>query len=776
MGKVLKVVGTVLAVAGFVAATIATFGGSAALAGVLGVTTTTLSTITTAVTIGGAVAGALGAALTKGPKLEDIGANARGQAFVDPNALGGYAFGETAVPAAIIFEENYGDESELVANVAAHCWHEIDSYQSLHVDGELVSFSGDAATGDYAGVLTWKRKTGASGQTAISLPSTVWPSDAEGAGVAHSAFVWNFKDQDILTGGVPTRLTIRVRGALLYDPRLDTTAGGSGSHRYDDPSTWEYNDGNAALVLLRYVIGERAANGDIIWGVGEPQTDVDLASFIAAANVCDETRDGVPRYRLGGYFPTTNNHEAFFDQWEASTGGKVAIIGGKRFCWVPHDDLTSMDTITDADILRDGGVSHQAGPDPRQLINTVRGRYISAADLFQGAPYPEVEESALVSDDGGRRIQTIDYGWVQDIETCERLARYAIKRSRYGRLWTLAMGWKGVLYDPFTVVTLNISETDYEDQLARIIDKTVSIDGVSIVTFQEEDASIYDDTPALGTPPAKSTIPNRVDRIGTYTPRLFDGTSIDEIISSGRDKTLADGVMAEQSGGETGRTLAIGAADGFVRDGDSVSFSQDWDAPPIVRFGAGGLSHSSGLSEPQQQVYRALNLTKSGFTASLKLKSTGSGGTTSYDDGPGSLVGGTPGWQIEKSSDDEDTNDNYEFEFSVNANDGEIVEGEPVVGMVSVGFYTRTLSGGAWVKRDQKQYNVSGTYIHSITVDGLDSDSAFGIHRESGALPANDVTAFIEVRYEKTTINEVTATPAGASSVPYWLIGNAEGV
>ncbi len=37
-------------------------------------------------------------------------------------------------------------------------------------------------------------------------------------------------------------------GRKLYDPRLDSTAGGSGSHRLATPSTWEYSD-NPALAL-----------------------------------------------------------------------------------------------------------------------------------------------------------------------------------------------------------------------------------------------------------------------------------------------------------------------------------------------------------------------------------------------------------------------------------------------------------------------------------------------------------------------------------------------
>ena len=528
MGKVLKTIGKVVTFVGLAVATIATAGGAAIIAGAIGVAAGTLST---ALTIGGAVLSTIGGALSKGPRLEDSGAEARGTAFFDANAVGAFVFGETAVPSALVFEQNHGADKELISNVVAHAWHLIESFEGIYVEGEAVSFSGGpgaggAATGAFAGILTWHQRRGFTNSSAISLAGTVWPSTAQGHGIAHSALVWNFKDQDKLSGGVPSRVLVKVKGALCYDPRLDTSIGGSGAHRYDDPGTWSYSD-NAALVALRYIIGERGPGGKLIWGVGDAQGDVDLASFIAAANVADELRDGVARYKLGGFFPTTNDHEAFFTQWEASTGGRIARVGGKRFCWLPHDDLTPAATITESDFVADSGASLRAAGELSSIVNSARGRYIDPSTLFQGAAYPEVEESSLIADDGGPRILSIDFGWVQVQSIAERIARYAIRRSRFGRIWRVAVGWQGALYPPFTVLTLNCRETNFDDQLVRVIDKSMSVTGVTILTLQEEDASIYDDTLPLGLTPPPLSPAERVDRLGTLTPRYIDGTRVD---------------------------------------------------------------------------------------------------------------------------------------------------------------------------------------------------------------------------------------------------------
>src|SRR5690606_30741238 len=102
--------------------------------------------------------------------IDRTGANSRGQIFVDPNAMGVYCFGRTALPSAVVYEQLHGINEDRITNVMAHAWHEIEGYVSLAVDGEAVSFSGDNATGAWAGLVEWRRRTGAAGQTYITVP------------------------------------------------------------------------------------------------------------------------------------------------------------------------------------------------------------------------------------------------------------------------------------------------------------------------------------------------------------------------------------------------------------------------------------------------------------------------------------------------------------------------------------------------------------------------------------------------------------------------------
>src|SRR5690606_32421730 len=174
---------------------------------------------------------------------------------------------------------------------------------------------------------------------------------------------------------------------------------GSGDQEFADPTTWTFNNGNAILVLLRYLIGDYSPTGDLVWGGGAAATDFDMDTFVAMANVCDETLDGKPRYRLGGMHVLDGSLEGLVSRWEQETGGKLSKAGGVYRVWIPHDDLTPLTTLTEDDVLASGAITHTAASDISKLYNTARGRYISAAEGYSGFPYAEVSESDQVTED-----------------------------------------------------------------------------------------------------------------------------------------------------------------------------------------------------------------------------------------------------------------------------------------------------------------------------------------------------------------------------------------
>ena len=171
----------------------------------------------------------------------------------------------------------------------------IQEISEIYVDDKLVVWSGALTDTtlrtvnstdtnfykDSTSLISVQAFYGLDNQSASSLlqEQTNWTSDHKLSGLAYLAlrFKWN---QDAFNGVPEVRVTLK--GKKIYDPRLDSTKGGSGLHRQDTASTWAYS-ANSSLVLLDYLRNTR-------YGKGLPnsafQTNYD--AFKTSADTCDE--------------------------------------------------------------------------------------------------------------------------------------------------------------------------------------------------------------------------------------------------------------------------------------------------------------------------------------------------------------------------------------------------------------------------------------------------------------------------------------------------------
>lgn len=504
--------------------------------GALGITTITLK----GAAIYGAVYGGLqgaAASFVKKPKMPTAEVQARSNISADAQALGKWIFGTSAAATDIVYSET--KDKKAVVHVIGAASHEVESYQGLYINDELITLSGASATGDWADVLKVYRNVGTESQTALSIPDSGWPSTARGRGLAHYALRWNFDSdngKEQLSGGIPTRITQVVKGSKVYDPRLDTSIGGSGTHRADDQSTWEWSD-NWALIVAHYLLGYKI-NSKLVYGVGVAPADIDWQSVSDMADVCDQVVDSKPRYRIGGIFAITQDHENIIGQLESAIGGKVSKFGGKYYLWCPHNDLTSAGTLSDNNIVADAGIEYiPAGP-IEGLYNTARGQYVEPSLRYQLQPYPEVIESAAVTEDGKDRVLQQDYPIIQDVEIAQRVSRELIRRSRFTGTIRVVVGPIALAVKPFDVVTVNFRETNFTDELFRVVSMQYSAGGAVIVELLEEDASIYDVTSALGT----SLTQLDPDAYNPAEVFALTGLTLTNVSVSGAGGTTIDGI------------------------------------------------------------------------------------------------------------------------------------------------------------------------------------------------------------------------------------------
>ncbi len=301
MGKVLK--GVAIAAA-FVALAYATGGLSVVAAGTAGAATVAGVTFTTTF-LGGMLISMGAAALLTGISQQFLGAKipktqlSRLNVSLDPSTPRKVVFGTTAMPLDLRYHESSGTDQEYVDYIIAVAAHKVASITEIWFEEKQAWTLAGGVTGTYSGYLTVAVRTEGTAGNYISINGgTKWGSSRRLTGCAYLHLRIkrtgnDKKAESPLVGGLPSRVTVIGDGAPLYDPRKDSTVpGGSGSHRATDQSTWgAYTNAddtdNPALQLLWWMLGWEI-NGKLSVGCGIPYNRIDMASFITAANICDE--------------------------------------------------------------------------------------------------------------------------------------------------------------------------------------------------------------------------------------------------------------------------------------------------------------------------------------------------------------------------------------------------------------------------------------------------------------------------------------------------------
>lgn len=428
-------------------------------------------------------------------------------ASLDPDTPAKIILGRTAFGTDLTYAETEASKKEIVTQIFACAGHTVYDFEETYFNDEQAFDGTGAAQGDWIDVAIRQSRNGLSSQTSFTFSNDTYPVSAVFNGVAVVGYQFNITKDKISTG-IPSRITQVGEGALVYDPRQDTTNGGSGLHRPDDRTTWQYYDGvdylgeNPVLMGLWYLLGWTEAGKDKI-GMFINPNNVDFDSFAAMANVCEEIVDSKRRYFGGGIEIADGNHARFLNTLETSFGLKILkTSGGIYKAWIPHNDLVSAATITEADII--GPVKYTPGK-LEGLKNIGRGQFTDPNALYQLRQLPEVRETAYVTEDGRDRVYERDLPFITDADVGQRVLRYHVRRTRYQDIWQVPVRLNFLGYEIFDVVTLNCTETANVNVLVRIMRKDVSPDGVIVFTCIEEHASIYDDsTPPVAMPPITS--------------------------------------------------------------------------------------------------------------------------------------------------------------------------------------------------------------------------------------------------------------------------------
>jgi len=110
-----------------------------------------------------------------------------------------------------------------------------------NLTGNNNSQQGHNITGKHANYIRIKIYDGSIGQTTdtylVQKSGGQWTNKHKGAGLAYAIVYVDYNQVEM--NSIPQML-FEVKGAC-YDPRKDTTAGGNGTQRWNNPSTWGYS-------------------------------------------------------------------------------------------------------------------------------------------------------------------------------------------------------------------------------------------------------------------------------------------------------------------------------------------------------------------------------------------------------------------------------------------------------------------------------------------------------------------------------------------------------
>ena len=330
-------------------------------------------------------------------------------------------YGTRKVGGNVVFLETSGTDNQYLYMAVVLSEGEINGVTSLFVNDNQVTLSGTLTDGtqrtvassdvnffDESSLITVEAHFGTDSQTASTLLSTLtsWTSNHRLRGLAYLAirFEWNADK----FGSLPQVQAI-VQGRKVYNPNLDgTLTGGSGSHRADTSTTWEYSD-NPILQLLDYLRNER-------FGMGIPNSyfDSNFADWQTATDVCDTNItpfSGASQIDLMDSHTVVDTSVKAIDNVKNFVRGSRSYLnfsGGKYNILVESTGSASI-TLTEDNII--GGISIQS-KNKNSRYNRVIVNFINPDKNFQSdtAQFPPVDETGLASADQHANMKTADGG------------------------------------------------------------------------------------------------------------------------------------------------------------------------------------------------------------------------------------------------------------------------------------------------------------------------------------------------------------------------------
>lgn len=366
-------------------------------------------------------------------------------------------------------------------------------------------------------------------------PDQPWATNHILSGVAYAIVTLRF-NREIWQG--PPSLRFELDGIPLYDPRLDTSVGGSGTHRWNDPSTWEPTE-NLAVITYNLMRGIPLPGGNIYGGevAGE---DLPLANAVAGMNVCDTLVSGRAQYRGGLEIDVTEEPALYIEELLKAGLGQVSELGGVfRTRWGAPDEAVM--AITDEDISVSNPQEFDPFPGIEATFNAIRITHPNVETAWEPAQTPALYNAVWEAEDGNRRLPIqMEVAACFDHAQAQQLQAAYIKDERRFRQHQIVLPPEAQILEPLDTLAWTSERNGYSNKLfevvsARYMPKTMMV----ALTLRERDPADYDWDSELEVPSAPGYTPTeRAPRSVADADWSVTGTSVTDASGGARRPAL----------------------------------------------------------------------------------------------------------------------------------------------------------------------------------------------------------------------------------------------
>ncbi len=318
-----------------------------------------------------------------------------------------------------------------------------------------------------------------------------WTDAHVGTGISYA--VTSFVLNPSLYRQLP-EVVFELDGIPLYDVRKDSTAGGTGTHRFGDRTTYEQTD-NPIVIAYNVIRGIEMSSGDIYGGGPDIEaSDLPFNNWAAAMNACDVDINGREAYRAGMEIDVVNMEPAeVIEEMLKACNGQISEFGGEFRVQVGAP-ASAVYTMTDDDIIITDSRELKPFPGLDKTYNYITATYVSPTARWNGSEITPIANTTWESEDQGRRLPlTIGLPTVWDKDQANHIANAFIEDSRRYRVHALTLPPDSFILQPLDTIEWTSTENGYVDKLFEVVTvKDRPRSALQYVVVKERDPADYD--------------------------------------------------------------------------------------------------------------------------------------------------------------------------------------------------------------------------------------------------------------------------------------------